>query len=644
MDEVYNVLRGKVKKRISLIFLCTITIFCCILGKLGYEQIFHHEDIMEKALSLWEREFTIAGLRGSILDKNGNVLAHDIPSTSVMVVPAQIKDPDATAEKLSEILDADKAKIKATISKHVSTQKIQPEGRLISDDKAKKLEAMDLDGVYLVQDSLRNYPNNNYLAQVLGFTGIDNQGLAGLELQYNDILTAKSGALHIPFDAKGHNVDLYQENYEAPGRGMNVKLTIDSNIQDVLEREINNLVKKYSPKSALALAMDPNTGEVLAMVSKPDFDPNHYQDYSSDVYNRNLPIWMSYEPGSTFKSVIFSSALELNLFDMYKDTYMDKGYEMVGGARIKSWKAGGHGLQTFLQVLENSSNPGFVEISRRMGLDNEYAYVKKFGFGEKTGIDLPGESSGIMFKKEAMGEVEQATVAFGQGLSVTPIQLVTAFSAIVNGGTLYKPYITKSVNDPITNEVIMEQKPTVNRRVISEDTSKKMRYALESVVANGGGKPAYMEGYKIGGKTGTAQKAENGVYSSTNYVLSFLSAAPIDNPKIVLYIAADSPKNDVLYGGTVIAPIAKACYEDILPYLGVKKTKDQIPKKLIWPETENIKVQDFVGKNKKDVTQEGVTFTFIGEGDTVMEQMPEAGTTLGEQGEVWIYLGNDKIK
>lgn len=637
-------LRGKVKKRITVIFLCTIMIFGCILGKLGYEQIFHHEDIMEKALSLWERDFTVAGLRGSILDKNGKVLAHDIPSTSVMVVPAQIKDADQTAEKLSEVLEADKAKIKETISKHVSTQKIQPEGRLISDEKARKLEEMDLDGVYLVQDSLRNYPNNNYLAQVLGFTGIDNQGLAGLELQYDEILTAKSGALHIPFDAKGHNVELYQENYEAPGRGMNVKLTIDSNIQDILEREINNLVKKYSPKSALALAMDPNTGEVLAMVSKPDFDPNHYQDYSSDVYNRNLPIWMSYEPGSTFKSVTFASALELNLFDMFKDTYMDHGYEMVGGARIKSWKAGGHGLQTFLQVLENSSNPGFVEISRRMGLDNEFEYVKKFGFGEKTGIDLPGESSGIMFKKEAMGEVEQATVAFGQGLSVTPIQLVTAFSAIVNGGTLYKPYITKSVNDPISDEVIMEQKPTVNRKVISEDTSKKMRYALESVVANGGGKPAYMEGYKIGGKTGTAQKAENGVYSSSNYVLSFLSAAPIDDPKIVLYIAADSPKNDVLYGGTVIAPIAKACYEDILPYLGVEKVDDQIPKKLVWPETENVKVKDFVGKKKKEVQQEGITFTFIGEGDTVMEQMPEAGTTLGEQGEVWIYLGNDSVK
>ncbi|MGX8834867.1 penicillin-binding transpeptidase domain-containing protein [Amedibacillus sp. YH-ame6] len=638
-------IRGKVKSRIHIIFLCAMMIFACILGKLGYEQIFHHTDIMEKALNLWERDFTVAGLRGSILDKNGTVLAHDIPSTSVMVVPAQITDASGTSKQLAKILEADEKKIYETISKKVSTQKIQPEGRLISNEKANALEALDLPGVYLVQDSLRNYPNNNYLAQVLGFTGIDNQGLAGLELQYNDILTAQSGALNIPFDAKGHNVELYNESYEAPGRGMDVVLTIDALIQDIVEREMNNLVKRYKPKSCLALAMNPKTGEILAMVSKPDYNPNKYQEYSSDIYNRNLPIWMSYEPGSTFKSVTFASALELNLFDMFKDTYYDKGYEMVGGARIKSWKAGGHGQQTFLQVLENSSNPGFVEISRRLGLDNEYEYVKKFGFGEKTGIDLPGESKGIMFKKSAMGEVEQATVAFGQGLSVTPIQLVTAFSAIVNGGTLYEPYITKSINDPITHDPILEYKPTIKRKVISEDTSKKMRYALESVVANGGGKQAYLEGYKIGGKTGTAQKAENGVYSSSSYILSFLSAAPIDDPEIVLYIAADSPQNNIQYGGTVIAPIAKACYEDILPYLGVKKVDDQIPKKLVWPETENIKVADFVGKKKKDVVQEGIRFSFIGEGDTVLEQMPEAGTTFSSQGgEVWIYLGDDNVK
>ena len=558
-----------------------------------------------------------------------------------MVVPAQIEDAKLVASKLSEILDADENKLYETITKKVSTQKIQPEGRLISDKQAQQIESLNLNGVYLVQDSLRYYPNNNFLAQVLGFTGIDNQGLAGLELQYNDILTAQSGALKIPFDAKGHHVTLYKENYEAPGRGMNVQLTIDSTIQSIMEREMNNLMERYHPESALALAMNPNTGEILGMVSKPDFDPNNYEDYDSDVYNRNLPIWKSFEPGSTFKSVTFASALELNLFDMMKDTYMDVGYEMVNGARIKSWKAGGHGLQTFLQVLENSSNPGFVEISRRMGLDAEYEYVTKFGFGSKTGIDLPGESSGIMFKKENMTELEQATVAFGQGLSVTPIQLVTAFSAIINGGTLYTPYITSSINDPVTNEIIVKQNPTVKRKVISESTSNQMRYALESVVANGGGKGAYLEGYKIGGKTGTAQKAENGVYSTSNYILSFLSAAPMDDPQIVLYIAVDSPENDIQYGGTVVAPVAKACYEDILPYLKVEKTDDQLEKKLVWPETENIKVQNFVGKKKDEVQQAGITFTFVGEGEYVIQQLPTEGTVFTQEGgEVWIYLGD----
>lgn len=636
-------IRGKVKKRIMTIFICCSCIFALILGKLGYEQIFHHDTIMEKAMNLWERDFTIAGLRGSILDKNGNILAHDIPSTSVMVVPAQIKDSKSTAAQLAQVLEADETKLYETITKHVSTQKIQPEGRLISDDKAIKLEEMDLPGVYLVQDSLRHYPNQSYLAQVLGFTGIDNQGLAGLELQYDDILSAKSGALNIPFDAKGHNVELYNESYEAPGRGMDVKLTIDAKIQDIVERELNNLMKRYHPENALAIAMNPQTGEILAMVSKPDFDPNHYEDYDSSIYNRNLPIWKSFEPGSTFKSVTFASALDLNLFDMFKDTYMDKGYEMVGGARIKSWRAGGHGLQTFLQVLENSSNPGFVEIGRRLGLDNLYEYVTKFGFGSKTGIDLPGESTGIMFQKEAMGEVEQATVAFGQGLSVTPIQLVTAFSAIVNGGTLYEPYITKAIEDPLTHDTILAFQPTVKRQVITKETSDKMRYALESVVANGGGRSAYIEGYRIGGKTGTAQKAQNGVYLANEYILSMISAAPMEDPQIVLYIAADAPQNDILYGGTVIGPVIKNCLADILPYLEVEKTQEQLPKKYVWGDTNRITVNDFIGKAKKAVVQEGLQFEFSGEGDTVIDQLPEAGTVLDEGGKVWITLGNDDV-
>lgn len=619
-------------------------VFACILSKLGYEQIIHHDAILERALNSWQRDFSVSGTRGSILSSDGKILAQDMPATSVVVVPAQINNAAETAKKLAEILECEESALYKKITNRVSTQKLQPEGRQINEEQAAAIEELNLDGVYLVADSLRYYPNGSYLSQVLGFTGIDNQGLSGLELQYDEILQAKRGSLKIPFDAKGQNVTLYQETYEASGNGLNLVLTIDSNIQDIMEREMRNVMERYEPKQALAIAMDPDTGEILGMVSKPDFDPNHYDEYDQSIINRNLPIWMSYEPGSTFKSVTFASALELNLFDMFKDTYYDRGYEIVSGARIKSWKAGGHGLQTFLQVLENSSNPGFVEISRRMGTDRLYQYVKLFGFGEKTGIDLPGESSGIMFERDAMGELESATVAFGQGLSVTPIQLVCAFSAIVNGGTLYTPHIVKSYQDPLTNDVLLEVGKQKKRQVISEETSKKMRYALESVVANGGGKNAYIQGYRIGGKTGTAQKAVDGVYLANEYILSFLSAAPIDDPEIVIYVAVDAPQNDVQYGGTVVAPIVKAMYEDILPYLNVKKTDNQLPKKLVWPETEAVIVEDFVGRKRKDVKQEGVNFEFIGEGETVIDQLPEAGITLSEEGKVWIYLGEDTFE
>ncbi len=637
-------LRGKVKKRIRCIFLCAMMVFACILSKLGYEQIFRHDAIMERAFRLWQRDFAIAGTRGSILTSDGVVLAQDMPASSVVVVPSQIENPLETAEKLAEILNAEEDDLYEKITKKVSTQKLQPEGRQINDQQRAAIEALDMEGVYLVSDSQRYYPKGNYLGQVLGFTGIDNQGLAGLELQYEDVLKAQNGSLKIPFDAKGQNVTLYEEEYEASGNGINVILTIDSHIQDVMEREMTNLMERYEPKQALAIALNPNTGEILGMVSKPDFDPNDYQAYDQDIINRNLPIWMSYEPGSTFKSVTFASALELDLFDMFEDTYYDKGYEMVEGARIKSWRAGGHGLQTFLQVLENSSNPGFVEISRRMGVDRLYEYVTLFGFGEKTGIDLPGESTGIFFDKEAMGELEAATVAFGQGIAVTPIQLVCAFSAIVNGGTLYTPYITKGFVDPVSGDTLLDVQPSAKRRVIREETSEKMRYALESVVANGGGKNAYIEGYRIGGKTGTAQKAVNGVYLENEYILSFLSAAPMEDPQIVIYVAADAPQNDVQYGGTVVAPVVKAMYEDILPYLGIEPCDDQIPKKLVWPETEAVIVEDFVGKKKSEVQQEGVIFEFIGDGDVVCDQLPQAGVTLNDQGRVWVYLEKDSFK
>ncbi len=633
-----------VKKRIKIITLVGALLFSLVIGKLAWIQLIQRDELYGKALDLWERDFPVAGLRGSILDVNGNILAMDIPSTSVMVVPAQVTEKKATAALLAEILEADEETIFNRLNMKTSTQRLNPEGKLISNEQAIAIAEAELPGVYLVQDSLRYYPGGAYLAQVLGFTGADNQGLAGLEYQYEEILKANSGSMKIPFDAKGHPVTTYSERYVAPGQGMDVMLTIDKTIQDILERECNNAMERYSPEAAWALAVNPNTGEILAMVSKPDFDPNHYQDYDSSTYNHNLPVWKSYEPGSTFKTVTFAAALEENLFDMEKDTYMDTGAEIVEGARLKSWKAGGHGLQTYMECLQNSSNPCFVHIAQMLGKDKLNEYMDKFNIGSKTGIDLPGESTGIRFSDEAFGPLEQATTGFGQGVSVTALQLVMAFSAMVNGGTYYQPYITKAVLHPTTKDILFEVEPNAIRQVISEETSFKMRVALESVVAYGGAKGSYIKGYKIGGKTGTAQKAVDGQYLIGEYILSFLCAAPIDDPQIVIYMALDAPKSNIQYGGTVVSPLVKNALEDILVYLDVEKTEEQMEKVKLWSDPVVVDVPNYLGLEKKEVKSSQLELVFIGDGEIVTDQLPSAGTQLDENGTVWIYLGKKKTE
>ena len=473
---------------------------------------------------------------------------------------------------------------------------------------------------------------------MLGFTGIDNQGLAGLELQYDSLLKANAGSIQIIFDAKGKPLKKYHQSMISPGSGMIVQLTIDKRIQDVVERELHQVMLRYEPKNAWALVMDPNSGAILAMASKPDFDPNSYQEYDASVYNQNLPVWKNYEPGSTFKSIVFAMALNENLFDMNKDKYNDRGYEVVEGARLKSWKAGGHGVQTFLEVLQNSSNPGFVEISRRLGKEKLVQYLKQFHFGEKLNVDLPGEAGGILFSDEQMGDLETATTCFGQGISVTSLQLVSAFCAVVNGGYMYQPYITKAFLDPYTKDEIVKVEPHLLNQVIEEETSFKMRYALEHVVALGGGRNAYLDGYRIGGKTGTAQKAVNGVYLSNEYILSFISAAPIDDPKVVIFMAVDAPKNDVQYGGTVVAPVVKEMYADILPLLNVEPVKTQVSRVYQWLDPVYITVDNYVGKSKKNLPK-NMYFVFSGEGDYVIDQLPVEGTKIEENGEVWLYFG-----
>lgn len=627
------------KKKIKWVKTVTIMIVVAIILKIGYIQIIDRINIYHKAVDLWQRSFPVEANRGLIIDSDNNVLATNLTTSSLVVVPSQIKDIEMTAQKLADILGVDIKVMYEKLSKKVSIQRIQPEGRQLSDEVAAKIDRLKLPGVYLIKDTKRYYPKDNYLGQTLGFVGIDNQGLLGLELKYDQYLNGNNGSIDYFMDAKSNPLTLYPSVYSAPTTGFNLQLTIDGDVQDIVERELNNAYDTYNPDGIWALAMEPSTGKVLAMACKPDFNPNDYKSADKDVYNQNIPIWKTYEPGSTFKIITFSSALNENLFDMDKDTYFDKGYEIVGGARIKSWKKGGHGLQTFREVLQNSSNPGFVEIGRRLGKDKLYEYVKKFGLTEKTGIDLPGESKGIMFDYDVFNELEQATVAFGQGISVTPMQLVRAVCACVNGGTLYKTYLVDKMIDSYTNDIIYEKKPEALRKVISEETSKKVREALETVVTDGGGKNAYIDGYRIGGKTGTAQKAVNGSYVDGGYILSFIGIAPIDDPKIVLYVAMDNPKNCVQYGGTTVAPIARKMLVDILPSMNVKKVASQRQKAYTFMDTKTIKIENYIGKSKKEVSNPELKFEFIGTGDKVIDQLPRVGEYVEAGSTIVIMLG-----
>lgn len=625
--------------KIKIIKICIYLIVLALIFKVGYIQIIDRKNIYDKALESWQRSFPVQANRGKIYDRSGNVLATDLTTASLVVVPSQIKDQATTALELSKILNVDVNVLKEKLNKKVSIQRISPEGRQLDNQVASKIRRLHLSGVYLIKDTKRYYPGNNYLSHCLGFVGIDNQGLLGLELEYDSFLKGKNGSIDYYMDAKSHNLKMYPSHYTYSQSGMNITLTIDKRIQDVLERELSNAYDTYHPDGIWALAMNPKNGEILGIASYPNFNPNDYQNEDKDIYNQNIPIWKTYEPGSTFKIITFSSALNENLFDMDKDTYYDKGYEYVSGARIKSWKKGGHGLQTFREVLQNSSNPGFVEIGRRLGKKRLYQYVQNFGLTEKTGIDLPGESCGIMFDYKNFHELEQATVAFGQGISVTPLQLVTAICACVNGGYLLQPHILKEISNSSNNEIVEQVKKKVKRQVIKEEASKKVRDALESVVTDGGGRNAYINGYRIGGKTGTAQKAVNGSYVGSGYILSFVGVVPIDDPQIVLYVAMDNPKNCIQYGGTTVAPIARKMFVDILPALNVKKVKSQRQKSYSIMDKRTIKVENYIGKKRSEVQNISLRITFVGKGNKVIDQLPRKGEYVEEGDTIVIMLG-----
>lgn len=412
----------KIDSRIKLTLIFFISFFVVIFLRIVYIEMIDYKKLSSLATDLWSRDLPIEADRGLILDRNGVILADNITTTSLVLVPSQIENKAEVTEILADILGVSYEEMESHVYKNTSIERVHPEGRRLSYEIADEIDSYGFAGVYLVKESKRYYPYGETLAHVLGYVGIDNQGLGGIELIYDSYLQGENGAIKYFSDAKGNKINL-SEIYLEPASGMNVTLTIDINIQLSLERELNNVESTLKPDNSLAVVIDPNTGEILAMASRPTFNPNNYKLFDTEVLNRNLPIWMTYEPGSTFKIITMSTAIEEKVIDIYNDHFYDSGSVKINGTRIGCWKSSGHGDQTFLQVLENSCNPGFVKLGQLLGKETLFSYFDLFGFGEKTGIDLNGESTGIMFSLDRVGELELVTSAFGQGISVTPIQL-----------------------------------------------------------------------------------------------------------------------------------------------------------------------------------------------------------------------------
>ncbi|GGD71058.1 stage V sporulation protein D [Paenibacillus nasutitermitis] len=632
-----------VRRRLFTALIIAVASFALLIGRLAYVQLWKGEELASKAENSWRREIPFSAKRGEIWDRNGTKLAYNISSPTIMAIPAQIKDPKKTAAELARILDMTVEPVLKTITKKQLIVRIQPGGRKITTDKAQLVRDLALPGIVVAEDNKRYYPMSTFASHVLGFTGIDNQGLTGIEAKYNDRLSGINGNISFLSDAKGRQMPGSSDSFLKPKDGLNLKLTLDKQIQSIMERELDQAMVKFQADDIMAIAMDPKTGEILGMASRPTYEPDKYRDVDPEVYNRNLPIWMTYEPGSTFKIITLSAALEEGKVNLATDHFYDPGFVEVGGARLRCWKKGGHGSQTFLEVVQNSCNPGFVALGNRLGKETLFKYIKDFGFGTKTGIDLGGEENGIMFKMSQVGPVELATTAFGQGVSVTPIQQIAAVSAAVNGGTLYKPHLAKAWVNPETGETVETIQPEAVRKVISEKTSQQVRQALESVVAKGTGRNAFLDGYRVGGKTGTAQKVINGRYSPSEHIVSFIGFAPADDPQIVVYVAVDNPQG-IQFGGVVAAPIVHNILADALPYMGIGPREKQIERQYKYGETPIVTVPNLVGKTVSDIYEDmnmNFNLTSAGSGDTVIRQAPAAGSRVERGSTIRIYLAKE---
>ena len=568
------------RKKIVAVFALCMAAMLFLIGRLGYLMLLRADYYSEKAQDLHERERSIKAARGKILDCNGKVLADNKTVCTISVIHSQIKEPEKVIDVLTEELGLERDQVKKRVEKNSSIERIKTN---VDKQTGDKIREYDLAGVKVDEDYKRNYPYGNLASKVLGFTGSDNQGIVGLEVKYESILKGTDGQILTMTDARGVELSDTGEGRKEPVSGKNLILSLDANLQEYAQQAAYQALEQKQADSVSIILMRPGNGEILAMVNVPEYDLNdpfnlkkstngmsqqEIQDERNKMW-RNGCINDTYEPGSTFKIITASAALEEGVVTP-EDTFSCPGFRIVDDRRIRCHKTTGHGSETFVQGVMNSSNPVFIEVGQRLGTDAFYRYFQQFGLLEKTGIDLPGEAGTIMHQKKDIGPVELATISFGQSFQITPIRLAATVCSLINGGHQITPHFGVEVreDDGTLLETLSYKE---GKQIVSEQVSKTMRTILEKVVSEGGGKKAYIEGYHIGGKTATSETLPR---SANKYISSFLGFVPAEDPRILGICIINNPQG-VYYGGTICAPVMRTVFENILPYLGIEKEAAQ---------------------------------------------------------------------
>ena len=638
------VLTGPViRRRLALCMAVFFMLFTALAGRLFFLQVIAAEDLQRRAQSQWTSESAIQPTRGRILDRNGAVLAQSATAYTASVSPRQVTDAARFAAILSPVLDVEAAVIEkkasdtskggVTLRRQLPRETAQQLKRMKADYAAVGNHA--LDGFYLEEESKRYYPMGAFATQLIGLTTIDGVGQAGLEQSLDRYLSGKAGRVLREIDGKGRALGYGQSEYIAAVNGGSVSLTIDASIQSFCEQAAREALRANNAKAVRVLAMDPATGEILAMVNKPDFDLNEPPRDDVEALTeklRNRTITDAYEPGSTFKVITAASALDAGLVSVNEGFYCS-GSVVVEGGRIRCWGRP-HGAENFAQALQNSCNPVFVEMGLRLGAERFYQYLDAFGIGQKTGVDIPGEAEGIVIAKSAVKRVDIARIGFGQSVAVTPLQLLRAVCAAVNGGRLMRPYVVRQITDADGN-VIERGEPKVLGHPISEETSATMRRLLEDVVALGGGKNARIPGYRVGGKTGTAQVYVDGVVSREKHIGSFVGFAPADDPRIAVILIVDEADVAIDFGSVTAAPYAREILERSLVYMGVAPQTDE-------PPAEQAQVPDVTGMDVDAaihaLVDAGFDSVLDGAGSRVKGQLPAGGATMNAGALVMLYV------